>query len=202
MIFSTNTTLAMNKDKVIEKQLADAKNELIAWLNDECPSCFPPLEPYTTADLSHGFAEGLRQRLDGIIILRGKLSEAIESDKSEEYASQSSVEVTDREIDEWAEMLFKSSMEQEDAPKTVSHEKLCLHERHCLKHGARWMRDKLHPAQRLSDEQIENMQGFVNLIKQITEDTPELNMGNYSDEQVHLLNDAMVEIYKLVHQFK
>jgi len=62
------------KDELIEK-LNEAKMELIAWLNDECPACFPPLEPYTTADLSHDFAEKLRERLDNIIILKGQLYE-------------------------------------------------------------------------------------------------------------------------------
>ena len=40
--------------------------ELIEWLNDECPAVSPPLEPYTTADLSHDFAEKLRTKLDDL----------------------------------------------------------------------------------------------------------------------------------------
>ena len=64
--------------KTKEKELIDLKNELVACLNDECPKCFPPLEPYTTADLSHSFAESLRIRLDEITIKRGELS-ALES---------------------------------------------------------------------------------------------------------------------------
>lgn len=75
------------KDKIEEKQkeIRDAKIELIAWLNDECPPCFPPLESYTMADLSHDFAEKLRERLDNIIILKDQLSElvALESESEE-----------------------------------------------------------------------------------------------------------------------
>ena len=64
----------------MKTELENAKMELIAWLNDECPSCFPPMEPCITADLSHDFAEKLRERLDNIIILKGELA-ALESDK-------------------------------------------------------------------------------------------------------------------------
>ena len=73
---------------IIEKQkeLHNAKNELIAWLNDECPLCLPPLEPYTTFDLSHDFADLLRSRLNNITILRGQLSELapLETDEKDE----------------------------------------------------------------------------------------------------------------------
>lgn len=40
--------------------------ELVNWLNDECPAVAPPLEPYTTLDLSHDFAKILRSKLDKI----------------------------------------------------------------------------------------------------------------------------------------
>ena len=49
------------RDQQIEKY-----KELIEWLNDECPAVSPPLEPYTTADLSHDFAEILRSKLDDL----------------------------------------------------------------------------------------------------------------------------------------
>lgn len=49
------------RDQRIEKY-----RELIEWLNDECPTVSPPLEPYTTADLSHDFAEILRSKLDDL----------------------------------------------------------------------------------------------------------------------------------------
>ena len=49
------------RDQHIEKY-----KELIEWLNDECPAVSPPLEPYTTADLSHDFAEILRSKLDDL----------------------------------------------------------------------------------------------------------------------------------------
>ena len=64
--------------KTTQEKLNEAKNELIAWLNDECPKCFPPLEPYTTFDLTHDFCNGLRNRLDNIIILKGELYESSE----------------------------------------------------------------------------------------------------------------------------
>ena len=81
------------------KELENAKNELIAWLNDECPSCFPPLEPYTTADLSHDFADKLRERLDNIIILRGKMAESADISEGEKEKQRFKVErvVSDRE---------------------------------------------------------------------------------------------------------
>ena len=40
--------------------------ELVDWLDSECPAVCPPLEPYTTADLSHDFAEKLRSKLDDL----------------------------------------------------------------------------------------------------------------------------------------
>ena len=49
------------RDQQIEKY-----KELIEWLNDECPAVSPPLEPYTTADLSHDFAEILRSKLNDL----------------------------------------------------------------------------------------------------------------------------------------
>ena len=47
-------------------QRIEKYRELIEWLNDECPAVSPPLEPYTTADLSHDFAEILRSKLDDL----------------------------------------------------------------------------------------------------------------------------------------
>jgi len=71
------------KDQLIIEKLSDLKNELIAWLNDECPKTFPPLEPYTTADLSHDFADLLRIRLDEITITRGELAALKEAQPTE-----------------------------------------------------------------------------------------------------------------------
>jgi hypothetical protein len=47
----------LSKEKIVE---------LIEWLNSECPNVTPPLEPYTTADLSHDFAEKLRDKLNDL----------------------------------------------------------------------------------------------------------------------------------------
>jgi hypothetical protein len=47
--------------------------DLIEWLNSECPNVAPPLEPYTTADLSHDFAEKLRDKLNELSELKSKL---------------------------------------------------------------------------------------------------------------------------------
>ena len=49
------------RDQQIEKYKG-----LIDWLDNECPKITPPLEPYTTADLSHDFAEKLRSKLDDL----------------------------------------------------------------------------------------------------------------------------------------
>jgi hypothetical protein len=62
------------KEKLL-KQIDGKKDELIAWLNEECPGCFPPLEPYTTFDLSHDFCDLLRNRLDDIFYLESQLAE-------------------------------------------------------------------------------------------------------------------------------
>ena len=45
-------------------ELIKAQDELIEWLDQECPSVAPPLEPYTNYDLTHDFCDGLRIRLD------------------------------------------------------------------------------------------------------------------------------------------
>ena len=50
----------------LESEQTEKYKELIEWLNDECPAVSPPLEPYTTADLSHDFAEILRSKLDDL----------------------------------------------------------------------------------------------------------------------------------------
>jgi len=50
----------------LESKQIEKYKELIDWLNDECPAVSPPLEPYTTADLSHDFAEILRSKLDDL----------------------------------------------------------------------------------------------------------------------------------------
>ena len=47
-------------------ELIEARDELIEWLNQECPLVAPPLEPYTNYDLTHNFCDGLRIRLDKI----------------------------------------------------------------------------------------------------------------------------------------
>ena len=54
----------------------------------------------------------------------------------------------------------------------------------------------------IANKEIENMEGAINSIRQITEDVEELNMANYTEYQVGTLNDAMIEIYTIVHQFK
>jgi hypothetical protein len=77
----------------MKTKLNDLKNELIAWLNDECPACFPPLTPYTTADLSHGFTEGLRIRLDEITICRGRILEQTEVAMEETYKKELQVKI-------------------------------------------------------------------------------------------------------------
>jgi len=50
----------------LESEQIEKYKELIDWLDNECPKITPPLEPYTTADLSHDFAEKLRSKLDDL----------------------------------------------------------------------------------------------------------------------------------------
>jgi hypothetical protein len=57
-----------------ERKLIEKQKELIEWLNQECPSVAPPLEPYTIYDLTHTFCESLRFRLDEIASLESKLA--------------------------------------------------------------------------------------------------------------------------------
>jgi hypothetical protein len=47
---------------------------------------------------------------------------------------------------------------------------------------------------------IEKQVEIISTIQGIVENTEELNMVNYSHEQVGRLNEAMVEIYTVVHQ--
>lgn len=56
----------MDAMRVYANEQTEKYKELIEWLNDECPAVLPPLEPYTTADLSHDFAEILRSKLDDL----------------------------------------------------------------------------------------------------------------------------------------
>jgi len=62
--------------KELIDELKEAHRELIKWLNTECPAVALPLEPYTTADLSHNFCEGLRNRLDNISALESEQQES------------------------------------------------------------------------------------------------------------------------------
>jgi len=54
-------------------ELIKAQDELIEWLDQECPSVAPPLEPYTNYDLTHDFCDSLRMRLDKIEQLKKEI---------------------------------------------------------------------------------------------------------------------------------
>ena len=57
---------AINCMEAYASEQTEKYKELIDWLDNECPAVCPPLEPYTTADLSHDFAEILRSKLDDL----------------------------------------------------------------------------------------------------------------------------------------
>ena len=65
MDFDTHLAI-MDAMEAYAHEQTEKYKELIDWLNDECPAVCPPLEPYTTADLSHDFAEILRTKLDDL----------------------------------------------------------------------------------------------------------------------------------------
>ena len=50
-------------------------------------------------------------------------------------------------------------------------------------------------------EEIEKLRGFAKRILEVTDNAPELNMGNYSDERVKELNDSMIEASQLAREF-
>lgn len=58
----------------IERKLIEKQKELVEWLNQECPSVAPPLEPYTNYDLTHTFCDSLRLRLDKIASIKFELA--------------------------------------------------------------------------------------------------------------------------------
>lgn len=64
--YADEVTLGKTLQIHARDQQTEKYKELIEWLNDECPAVSPPLEPYTTADLSHDFAEKLRTKLDDL----------------------------------------------------------------------------------------------------------------------------------------
>ncbi len=68
----------------------------------------------------------------------------------------------------------------------------------------RWLRDRKPsiPTREMPTNEIQNMEGVIASIQQIIEDTEELNMVNYNHDQVKSLNEAIIEIYTIVHQFK
>jgi len=57
------------RDEIIKVQ-----DELVEWLNQECPAVVPPLEPYNNYDLTHTFCDSLRMRLDKIEQLKSEIS--------------------------------------------------------------------------------------------------------------------------------
>jgi hypothetical protein len=60
----------------MEQSLTELFNELVSlatWLDNECPSVAPPLEPYDNSDLSHNFCKRLRERIDRIKELKNKV---------------------------------------------------------------------------------------------------------------------------------
>lgn len=65
-----------------EEEIMD---ELIQWLNSECPSVAPPLEPYDNSDLSHNFCECLRIKLDAIKSLTSQIEGEKQNNKSSDY---------------------------------------------------------------------------------------------------------------------
>lgn len=65
MDFDTHLAI-MDAMEAYTYEQTEKYRELIEWLSDECPTVCPPLEPYTTADLSHDFAEILRTKLDDL----------------------------------------------------------------------------------------------------------------------------------------
>jgi hypothetical protein len=90
----------------MKTELENAKIELITWLNDECPKVFAPLESYTTDDLSHDFAEKLRERLDNIIILKGRIAENQEIDTNTPFFGNSGAKINIGEKGNGAEEIL------------------------------------------------------------------------------------------------
>jgi hypothetical protein len=65
-----------------ERQLIEKLEELVGWLNQECPSVAPPLEPYRNYDLTHTFCESLRFRLDSLAALKQQVGQEEKTDEA------------------------------------------------------------------------------------------------------------------------
>jgi len=60
----------------MEKSLTELFNQLLeltTWLDNECPTVAPPLDPYDNSDLSQDFTSQLRSRLNEIKKLRERV---------------------------------------------------------------------------------------------------------------------------------
>lgn len=52
------------------------------------------------------------------------------------------------------------------------------------------------------DTQLEYLCGSVSKLRLVMENVPELNMGNYSDDQVRSLNNALIEVNNILKSIK
>jgi len=74
------------------------------------------------------------------------------------------------------------------------------HENRELKQDVERWKGLVDEAVKIESKNSEDIKGFIkqiNTIKEIVDNAPELNMGNYSDDDVGKLNNAMIELYNI-----
>jgi len=54
----------------------------------------------------------------------------------------------------------------------------------------------------LSNYQYENKKGLIYDLDYILENVPEINVLNYTSDDITVMNDALIEIFQLVKKFK
>jgi len=120
-------------------------------------------------------------------------------------ASPDSVSVQQALLQVWNECSQLPAVTDEQIDMFISEVDLCQFNNYyeAIRFGITSYRDGLIPSSgnTVKEEEKESMKGFIESVKQITENTPELNMSNYDHDQVHILNEALLEIYALSHQF-
>ena len=102
-------------------------NRLINWLDEECPNVAPPLEPYSTLDLSHDFAGILRSKLDKILATQPQEPQEAEEVAqwviNNRYPKSELEKVSDKEMYEY----IVKELGQYHASKVISDEEIYEH---------------------------------------------------------------------------
>ena len=59
---------------------------------------------------------------------------------------------------------------------------------------------RFEPYYMVPKDEFEDMQSKLDEVKDIVYDVQELNMGNYSEDQVHDMNNAFIQLFQILNE--